>query len=158
MPLRINITALSRSFPFRQRPQGQWPARSVARFTPAPCRMYSDSKQLPAADRSQRNDAKPLEHVSEEKAKVAEAMGEQGPDLSQGTPVEEVCDNFRTYYAKASNDILDRQRRQGRPGEASKSHEGSTQVNQHRHAQGHPIILNDGHKEERKQWLGHGPC
>jgi hypothetical protein len=28
--------------------------------------------------------------VSEEKSMVAEAMGEEGPDMSRGTPVEEV--------------------------------------------------------------------
>lgn len=57
---------------------------------PLHCRLYSDANEPPAADRSKRVDAKPMEHVSEEKAAVAEAMGEQGPDLSQGTPIEEV--------------------------------------------------------------------
>lgn len=64
---------------------------------PAQCRMYSNSKGLPtadskqpAADRSSRVDAKPIEHVSEEAAAMAKTMGEQGPDLNQGTPIEEV--------------------------------------------------------------------
>lgn len=60
------------------------------RLTPPQFRPYSDSNEVPAADRSKRVDAKPIEHVSEEAAAVAKTMGEQGPDLSQGTPIEEV--------------------------------------------------------------------
>lgn len=30
-------------------------------------------------------------HVSEEAAEVGEITGETGPDLGQGTPVQEVC-------------------------------------------------------------------
>ena len=36
-----------------------------------------------------------LPHVSEEAAKTAEIMGGQGPDISKGTPVEEVaCQSY----------------------------------------------------------------
>lgn len=59
------------------------------RMAPSQLRLYSESK-LPAADRSKREDAKPIEHVSEEAAAISKTMGEQGPDLSQGTPIEEV--------------------------------------------------------------------
>lgn len=31
------------------------------------------------------------EHVSEEAAKMAKITGGEGPDLTQGTPVQDVC-------------------------------------------------------------------
>ena len=98
MPPRLNITTFTQSIAFRPKPRVQWPARSVARFTPSQCRPYSVANETPAADRSKRVDAKPLEHVSEEKAAVAEAMGEQGPDMSQGTPIEQVRRQVPTEY------------------------------------------------------------
>ena len=90
MPPRLNISTFTRSIAFRPKPQVQWSARTAARAVPSQCRLYSESKNYPAADRSQREDAKPIEHVSEEAAAMAKTMGQQGPDLSQGTPIEEV--------------------------------------------------------------------
>jgi small subunit ribosomal protein S7 len=46
--------------------------------------------KAPANDRSKREDAKPIEHVSEEAAAMAKTMGEEGPDLTQGTAIEDV--------------------------------------------------------------------
>jgi small subunit ribosomal protein S7 len=89
MPPRLNVTSLARAVPFRPRPQIQWSARPATRFTPSQCRPYSDSK-TPSNDRSHKLDAQPADHISEEKAKTKEAMGEQGPDMSRGTPIEEV--------------------------------------------------------------------
>jgi small subunit ribosomal protein S7 len=60
------------------------------RFSPSQCRPYSDAKTSGANDRSKKIDAQPADHVSEEAAKTAEIMGEEGPDMSRGTPVEEV--------------------------------------------------------------------
>jgi small subunit ribosomal protein S7 len=89
MPPRLNVTSLARAVPFRPRPQIHWFARPASRFTPSQCRPYSDS--TPAGnDRSHKLDAQPADHISEEKAKTKEAMGEQGPDMSRGTPIEEV--------------------------------------------------------------------
>ncbi|KNG44857.1 universal stress protein [Stemphylium lycopersici] len=90
MPPRLNIAAFARPIAFRPRPQVQWPAGSALRLAPSQCRLYSDSTKPPAADRSKREDAKPIEHVSEEAASMAQTMGEEGPDLSQGTPIEDV--------------------------------------------------------------------
>ena len=59
-------------------------------MAPSQCRLYSDQTKPPAADRSKREDAKPIEHVSEEAASMAKTMGEDGPDLNQGTPFEDV--------------------------------------------------------------------
>ncbi|KAL6709046.1 hypothetical protein ACN47E_002173 [Coniothyrium glycines] len=90
MPPRINITAFSRSIAYRPKAPTNCPARTAVRVAPPQCRLYSDSKTTPAADRSKREDARPIEHVSEEAAAVAKTMGQEGPDLSQGTPIEEV--------------------------------------------------------------------
>jgi len=59
-------------------------------MAPSQCRLYSDQTKPPAADRSKREDAKPIEHVSEEAASMAKTMGEDGPDLNQGTAIEDV--------------------------------------------------------------------
>ncbi|KAF1831519.1 30S ribosomal protein-like protein S7 [Decorospora gaudefroyi] len=90
MPPRLNITTLTRSIAFRPKPQLPSPARPWLRPAPSQCRLNSDSAKTAAADRSKREDAKPIEHVSEEAASMAQTMGEQGPDLSQGTPIEDV--------------------------------------------------------------------
>lgn len=93
MPPRLNILSFARSIPYRPKVQAQWLPRPIARTAPVQVRPYSDVKdpnEVPAADRSKRIDAKPLPHVSEEAAQMAEITGSQGPDLSQGTPVEEV--------------------------------------------------------------------
>lgn len=68
----------------------QWATRTATRFSASQYRPYSDSKTSGANDRSAKVDAKPEDHVSQEAAKTAEIMGEEGPDLSRGTPVEDV--------------------------------------------------------------------
>jgi small subunit ribosomal protein S7 len=90
MPPRLNLTSLSRNIAFRPKPQVQWPARSALRVAPSQFRLYADSKAPPAADRSKKLDSEPIEHVSEEAAKTAQIMGQKGPDVDQGTPVEDV--------------------------------------------------------------------
>ena len=88
MPPRLNVSAFARSIAFRTKPQIQWPARSALRMAPLQSRTYADD--APAQDRSQKPSSEPIEHVSEEAAKTAQIMGEQGPDVNQGTPVEDV--------------------------------------------------------------------
>ncbi|CAI6325773.1 unnamed protein product [Periconia digitata] len=102
MPPRLNILSLARSIPYRPAPQPQWlPRPSIAPKAPQ-FRAYSDSKapQPPAADRSSRIDAKPLPHVSEEAAQMAEITGSEGPDISQGTPVDEVVKGDKSAQEK----------------------------------------------------------
>jgi len=96
MPPRLNLLSIARPIAYRPRPTCQWLPRPATRAAPLQLRTYADSADPPTADRSKRPDAKPEGHVSEEAAKTAEIMGEQGPDLSQGTPVEEVR-LFRTF-------------------------------------------------------------
>ncbi|KAF2643561.1 ribosomal protein S7 [Massarina eburnea CBS 473.64] len=92
MPPRLNILSLARAIPYRTKPQTQWLPRPAIRTATPQFRAYSDSKepQPPAADRSTRIDAKPLPHVSEEAAQMAEITGTEGPDINQGTPVHEI--------------------------------------------------------------------
>ncbi|KAF2261994.1 ribosomal protein S7 [Lojkania enalia] len=88
MPPRLNILSASRSIPYRRRPQSQWVFQPGLRAAPVQCRAYSDSN-LPN-DRSKKSSAQPLEHITEESAKTAEIIGNEGPDIDQGTPVQEV--------------------------------------------------------------------
>ncbi|KAJ4397911.1 hypothetical protein N0V91_010603 [Didymella pomorum] len=87
MPPRLNVSAFSRSIAFRPKPQ-QWPARSALRMAPSQSRFYADD--APVQDRSHKPSSEPIEHVSEEAAKTAQIMGEKGPDVNQGTPVEDI--------------------------------------------------------------------
>ncbi|KAJ4381494.1 hypothetical protein N0V86_002854 [Didymella sp. IMI 355093] len=88
MPPRLNVSAFSRSIAFRPKPQVQWPARSALRMAPSQSRFYADD--APAQDRSHKPSSEPIEHVSEEAAKTAQIMGEKGPDVNQGTPIEDI--------------------------------------------------------------------
>jgi hypothetical protein len=90
MPPRLNVKSFTRSMPLRSQPRLQWSARPATQFSASQYRPYSDSKISGANDRSAKVDAKPEDHVSQEAAKTAEIMGEEGPDLSRGTPVEDV--------------------------------------------------------------------
>ena len=60
------------------------------------CRGYSsagtnDSSKLPEAPQGRMGpNSQQQEHVSEEAAKVANVMGQEGPDMEAGTPVQEI--------------------------------------------------------------------
>jgi hypothetical protein len=123
MPPRLSVTSFARSIPLRPKPQGQWLARSAIRSLPSQCRPYSDSTTSAANDRSKEIDAKPADHVSEEAAKTAQIMGEEGPDMSRGTPIEEVRKAI-AKDANGPNNLSDCERRQGRTRKAAKGHEG----------------------------------
>ncbi|KAF2449637.1 30S ribosomal protein-like protein S7 [Karstenula rhodostoma CBS 690.94] len=93
MPPRLNVLSLARTIPYRPKAQAQWLSRPTMRLAPTQTRAYSDAKsedKVPAADRSKRIDAKPLGHVSEEASQMADITGGEGPDLSQGTPVQDI--------------------------------------------------------------------
>lgn len=56
-------------------------------------RSFADNKSgdLPAADKGAVGpNMQQQEHVSEEAAKIAQVQGGSGPDLNQGTPVQDV--------------------------------------------------------------------
>jgi hypothetical protein len=71
-----------------------WPARltvSPASSQPAHQRwITADEKPLPTNEQPKGPTQEQLPHVSEEAAAVEKAMGGEGPDIGQGTPVQEV--------------------------------------------------------------------
>ncbi|KAF2689950.1 ribosomal protein S7 [Lentithecium fluviatile CBS 122367] len=99
MPPRLNLLGFTRAIPIQPKPQTQW-LRPVVRMSSPQIRAYSDSKEPPAADRSKRPDSKPLPHVSQEAATMAKITGTEGPDLSQGTPVEEIVKGDKSAQDK----------------------------------------------------------
>jgi hypothetical protein len=155
MPPRLNVTSLARSMPLRPRPQVQWPVRCTTRFLPQQCRPYSDSTTSGATDRSAKIDAKPEDHVSQEAAKTAEIMGEEGPDLSRGTPVEDVriLHSIGTTISDRSPDC---QRGQRGARKTSKGHERQVEGERQCCPQGFAVIL-DYDDTNRTWWSRHGP-
>jgi hypothetical protein len=71
-----------------------WAARltvSPASSQPAHQRwITADEKPLPTNEQPKGPNQEQLPHVSEEAAAVEKAMGGEGPDIGQGTPVQEV--------------------------------------------------------------------
>lgn len=103
MPPRLNVLGLARAIPYRPKVQAQWLPQPATRLAPKQTRTYSDAKdedKVPAADRSKRLDAKPLGHVSEEASAMADITGGEGPDLSQGTPVQDIVKGDKKAEAK----------------------------------------------------------
>jgi small subunit ribosomal protein S7 len=86
MPPRITLLPAIKTIPYRPKaPITQW--RSTQLFT---ARLYSSSKTLPVSNSKKGPNTEQLPHVSEEAAAVSKIKGETGPDLNQGTPVQEV--------------------------------------------------------------------
>lgn len=91
MPPRINLFTSSRALAYRPRSSA---VSSIRRAQPLACRTYASdpSRDLPVSEEKNAEgpNTQPQEHVSEEAAKMAKITGGEGPDLSQGTPVQEV--------------------------------------------------------------------
>jgi hypothetical protein len=90
-PNIITSTMLSRpvglSLPIRvRRPAVRWRNECFHREV----RCSSSSKHLPISENQKGPNTEQLPHISEETASVAKIMGRNGPDLSQGTMVQEV--------------------------------------------------------------------
>ena len=86
MPPRLNLVGASRSLVIRARP-------SIASYQPRNLpivsrRGFADEKEHNAPTGP--NQGGGLGHVSEEAADMSEITGETGPDLGQGTPVQDV--------------------------------------------------------------------
>lgn len=83
MPPRLNLYGASRSLAFRSRPSI---ISYQSRISPAVSRRaFADEKTPPTGPNEET-----LGHVSEEAADMSKIKGETGPDLGQGTPVQEV--------------------------------------------------------------------
>jgi len=95
MPLKLQLPRIGRAIAFRQRPSiPHLDHTSCPRLAPSRS-ITADEKPLPVAeDQSQGNNQANLPHVSEEAAEMGQITGEGGPDLDQGTPVQEV----RTHH------------------------------------------------------------
>ena len=96
------------------------------------------SKDDPAAASAESN-----MHVSEEAAAMSKITGETPPDISQGTPVQEVSqersamDVFRRALADA---VLDSRTRSGSPGKGTRSPQARNPAKQH-HCHEEPLQL-----------------
>lgn len=89
MPPRLNIFQAPRQFVIRPRPIiSRNPGQQAI------CRRFASdqSKDLPQAKEAEAAgpNMNQQEHVSEEAAKMAKITGGEGPDLSVGTPVQDV--------------------------------------------------------------------
>ena len=90
MPPRLYLLSIPRTIAFRPKvPVSAWCNERTTKILPL-CRNFADSKDPPAVDRSKNIDTQPLPHVSEEAAKTAGITGSKGPEIEQGTLVEEV--------------------------------------------------------------------
>ena len=92
----MNPFSALRTLPIRHKPIAAFRANFQR---PAACRSFADNAsstnnpgKLPKADGEPAvgPNMQQQEHVSEEAAKMAEITGSEGPDLGQGTPVQEV--------------------------------------------------------------------
>lgn len=84
MPPRVNLIRASRSLAIRSRPSIVPQQPRIAAIVSR--RGYADEKNPTPAGPNQGQ----LGHVSEEAADMGKITGETPPDLSQGTPVQEV--------------------------------------------------------------------
>ncbi|KAG9243878.1 30S ribosomal protein-like protein S7 [Calycina marina] len=85
MPPRLNIAGVGRSIAIRMRPQALVHQSKVIHATSRRC--YADDKK-PSSGIDP--DFVGIGHVSEEAAEISESTGEMAPDMSQGTPVQEI--------------------------------------------------------------------
>jgi small subunit ribosomal protein S7 len=105
MPPRLNLLAGSRTLPIRPRP-------IIERWRPSTIqhRSFADStKDLPVSPNEKGPNTDQLPHVSEEAAATGKIMGEGGPDLNQGTPIEEVVEGDKKaqeHLPKVMKDAL----------------------------------------------------
>ncbi|GAB7350370.1 hypothetical protein MBLNU459_g0997t1 [Dothideomycetes sp. NU459] len=109
MPPRINLFTASRGLAYRPRPSAV-PALAM-RAQPSVYRTYASdpSKDLPVAAEQEPvgPNMQQQEHVSEEAAKMANITGGEGPDLTQGTPVQELLKDDKEAQEHAPQVIKD---------------------------------------------------
>lgn len=89
MPPRLYLSS-ARSTSIRTQPSAR-AARPVSCKLAQKRWITADEKPLPTAEQPKGPNQEQLPHVSEEAAAIDKITGEEGPDLNQGTPVQEVC-------------------------------------------------------------------
>ncbi|OCK81200.1 ribosomal protein S7 [Lepidopterella palustris CBS 459.81] len=91
MPPRLNLLSVPRTIAYRPKTDAlAWQANCIAQPSLTLRRNFAESKEPPAADKSKNPDTQPLGGVTEEAAKTSDIIGTEGPDIEQGTSVEEV--------------------------------------------------------------------
>lgn len=81
---------------FRARPRGAIRPIRSSNITIRGLTEKNNPDKLPEAPQGEPGpNTQQQEHVSEEAAKIAKIQGGEGPDLEQGTPVEEVSNHHR---------------------------------------------------------------
>ena len=86
MSPRLSLWSASRGLAIRVASRSSMVQRTPISVRAIPTRSYSDKPKPHTNPSDPENPA----HVSEEAAQIAEIMGETKPDISQGTPVQEV--------------------------------------------------------------------
>jgi small subunit ribosomal protein S7 len=88
----INPIPVLRTCAFRPRATVLHPSNAVIGVKRTAYRSFADkSHDLPKAEKGEVGpNMQQAEHVSEEAAKMANIQGGEGPDMSQGTPVQDV--------------------------------------------------------------------
>ncbi|KAF1992044.1 ribosomal protein S7 [Aulographum hederae CBS 113979] len=101
MPPRIPFLSAPRALSVRSRPIAPANQCLLLARRQTQCRNYSDPKKdLPKADGLKGPNTETLPSISEEAASMASTAGTEGPDLEQGTPVEEVVQNDKEAIDK----------------------------------------------------------
>lgn len=97
----LNSLPVLRSCAFRPRQTLLRPSNAVIGIKRPAHRCFADGKSadLPTADQDAVGpNMQQQEHVSEEAAKMAKIQGGEGPDMSQGTPVQDVSEEEIVNY------------------------------------------------------------
>ena len=95
MPPRIDLARFSQSICVRPRPSVRSSRPLPPCNRPQQTRLITaEEKPLPEAEHSSGPNQDQLPHVSEEASMTGKITGEGGPDIDQGTPVQEVIVNF----------------------------------------------------------------
>ncbi|TKA79957.1 hypothetical protein B0A49_02175 [Cryomyces minteri] len=105
MPPRLNLLLTPRVIAYRSKPAvGVWRAQHASKPQPTICavRGFADkSTDLPVSEDDKGPNTDPgAPHVSEEAAAMAKVTGGSGPDLEQGTPVQEVVKDDKEAFDK----------------------------------------------------------
>ncbi|KAI9838361.1 MAG: hypothetical protein M1819_005629 [Sarea resinae] len=101
MPPRLNLLRASR--PIALRPKVAPPSWAVQpmRLRIVPVRTFADEKRPSSEIQPKGPNMDPLPHVSEEAAALGDITGEGGPELEQGTPVQEILERDKDAQDKA---------------------------------------------------------
>ncbi|MCJ1300210.1 hypothetical protein MMC08_003005 [Hypocenomyce scalaris] len=117
MPPRLQLLLSGRAAPIRSRPLNPYFVNIPLCLRLAPQRtITADGKPLPEAqNQSPGTNQEQLPHVSEEAATTGKITGEGGPDLEQGTPVQEILERDKEGQEKAPEIIKENTRSSSSP-------------------------------------------